>query len=93
MNENPYRRESSYAERYRDQRFATGHGPRTDQRERQAVRTLLTAAPSQAGPWLDRLAGLVAGKRLKPVLWLKTLIGKDAALGAAHSVREPVNHS
>ena len=47
----------------------------------------------EAGSWLDRLAGLVAGKRLKPVLWLKTLIGKDAALGAAHSVREPVNHS
>lgn len=57
MNENPYRRESSYAERYRDQRFATGHGPRTDQRERQAVRTLLTAAPSQAGPWLDMPSG------------------------------------
>ena len=35
----------------------------------------------EAGSWLDRLAGLVAGKRLKPVLWLKTLIGKDAALG------------
>ena len=45
----------------------------------------------EAGSWLDSSAGLVCGKRLKPVLWLN--VGKDAALGAAHSVREAVNHS
>lgn len=57
MNENPYFREPEYAERYRNQRFATGHGPRTDQRERQALRALLAAAPAQQGPWLDMPSG------------------------------------
>ena len=35
----------------------------------------------EAGPWLDRLAGLVAGKRLKPVLWLNVWQGRGAGRG------------
>ena len=65
MDETPYRREAGYAERYRDRRFSTGHGPRTDQRERRAVRRLLGVAAAGAGPWLDMPSG--AG-RMSPEL-------------------------
>lgn len=72
MNENPYSREPQYAQRYRDQRFTTGHGPRTDRRERQAVRTLLAEAPPVPGPWLDvpSGAGRMSAELPGPVLQL-----------------------
>lgn len=71
MHETPYRRESGYAERYRDQRFATGHGPATDRRERSALRSLLASARWPDGPWLDvpcgagRLTGLLPGRAVQ----------------------------
>ncbi len=57
VQETPYRREDGYAERYRDARFATGHGPRTDRLERRAIARLLAAASWEAGPWLDLPCG------------------------------------
>lgn len=61
MTDTPYRREPGYAGRYRDRRFAIGHGPRTDQRERAAIRRLLAEARRLGavgpGPWLDMPSG------------------------------------
>jgi SAM-dependent methyltransferase len=53
----PYVRESGYAQRYRDRRFATAYGPRTDRRERRALRSLLRECSAAAGPWLDAPCG------------------------------------
>jgi SAM-dependent methyltransferase len=52
VDERQYVRAPGYAERYRDQRFATGHGVRTDRRERAALRALLRDCTGD-GPWLD----------------------------------------
>ena len=57
QNETPYVREDGYAERYRDRRFATGSGPRTDRRERRAIARLLRAVPPRLGTWLDVPSG------------------------------------
>ncbi|MSR38843.1 MAG: methyltransferase domain-containing protein [Planctomycetes bacterium] len=53
----PYRREPGYAERYRDRRFSLAHGPRTDRRERAAIRSLLQSAAIPPGIWLDAPSG------------------------------------
>jgi hypothetical protein len=55
--ETPSAREPGYAERYRDRRFRSGTGQRTDLRERRALRELLALARWNAGPWLDVPAG------------------------------------
>jgi len=60
--ETPYTREENYPERYRDRRFATGHGPRTHARESRALAALLdawarTLGVVTAGPWLDMPSG------------------------------------
>lgn len=55
--ETPYVRETGYARRYRDQRFASGSGPATDRRERAALRQLLDLAQAPAGVWLDAPSG------------------------------------
>lgn len=57
MAETPYEREVGYAERYRDHRFQSGHGPHTDRRERAALRALLRLADCSPGPWLDAPSG------------------------------------
>lgn len=57
MRETPYERQPGYARRYRDRRFRTGSGARTDRRERAALRALLAAAGAPPGPWLDAPAG------------------------------------
>ncbi|MDA0375217.1 MAG: class I SAM-dependent methyltransferase [Planctomycetota bacterium] len=65
--ETAYVREPGYAERYRDARFRTGSGPRTDRRERRAITKLLRACAVDDGPWLDvpcgagRLSDLLPG--------------------------------
>ncbi len=53
----PYEREPGYALRYRDHRFASGHGPRTDRRERATIRRLLATTAPSSGPWLDVPSG------------------------------------
>jgi hypothetical protein len=66
-NETAYVRESGYAERYRDARFRTGSGPRTDRRERRAIAKLLRGIRTSEGPWIDvpcgagRLSDLLPG--------------------------------
>ncbi|MCA8952699.1 MAG: class I SAM-dependent methyltransferase [Planctomycetes bacterium] len=57
MRENRYEREAGYALRYRDTRFLTGTGRRTDRRERAVLRRLLARASWQPGPWLDAPCG------------------------------------
>lgn len=57
MQESPYNREPGYAERYRDRRFQTGTGSRTDVRERKAIARLLRNATIPNGLWLDAPCG------------------------------------
>lgn len=57
MPETPYEREPGYALRYRDRRFRTGSGARTDRRERAALRALLRGLDAEPGPWLDAPCG------------------------------------
>lgn len=57
VQESPYDREPGYAMRYRDQRFHTGTGTRTDSRERRALRALLQKAEVPDGIWLDAPCG------------------------------------
>lgn len=57
MQESRYDRESGYAERYRDRRFQTGTGSRTDVRERKAIASLLRRATIPDGIWLDAPCG------------------------------------
>jgi hypothetical protein len=65
--ETRYVRETGYAQRYRDQRFRTGSGPRTDRRERRALLRLLRGCATGPEPWLDvpsgagRMSGLLPG--------------------------------
>lgn len=51
--ETPYLREPGYAQRYRERRFRSGSGARTDARERAALGALLARAAPPAGRWLD----------------------------------------
>ena len=53
MQENRYVRKEGYAAHYRDQRFATGSGPRTHRREVAAIAQLLRHPALATGTWLD----------------------------------------
>ena len=77
----PYRREPGYALRYRDRRFATGHGPRTDARERQALRRLLALAAAPPGAWLDVPCG--AGRLSTELPGGTVQVDRDPAMLAA----------
>jgi len=57
VQESRYEREPGYAKRYRDQRFQTGTGNRTDARERRALHALLQKAKVPDGLWLDAPCG------------------------------------
>lgn len=81
MQETPYRREPGYAERYRDRRFAGGHGPRTDRRERRALRALLERAAPPPGPWLDVPCG--AGRLSAELPGPCVQVDRDPAMLAA----------
>ena len=76
--DNEYARASGYAERYRSERFAVGHGPRTDARERRALAALLAHPLVERGLWLDlpsgagRLSGLLPGDVVR--------VDRDAAM-------------
>jgi SAM-dependent methyltransferase len=86
--ETPYRRESGYAERYRDRRFCTGSGPRTDRRERAVLRALLAHAAALGrlgkGAWLDVPAG--AGRMAAELPGPAVAVDRDVAmlLAAGH---------
>jgi SAM-dependent methyltransferase len=85
--ETPYDREPGYAERYRDRRFCSGTGPRTDQRERAILRALLAqaAALGRLGPgyWLDVPAG--AGRMSTELLRAAADLPRRAC-GSAHAL-------
>ncbi|MBL8725488.1 MAG: class I SAM-dependent methyltransferase [Planctomycetes bacterium] len=70
MSETPYLREPGYALRYRDQRFHSGSGAGTDQRERRVLRRLLQHCPPTQGLWLDAPsgAGRLSGELPGPVV-------------------------
>ena len=80
MVETPYAREPGYARRYRDERFRGGSGASTDRREREALRSLLSLAHGDGGPWLDAPcgAGRMTGELPGPVVMLDS----DAAMVA-----------
>lgn len=89
MEPTPYRREPGYAQRYRDRRFLTAHGPGTDRRERAAVRALLaTAGPALVtGRWLDVPAG--AGRLSDELPGPVVRVDRDAAMLAAAGADHP----
>lgn len=81
MQETPYRREPGYAERYRDTRFHSAHGPGTDRRERRVLRRLLAGLPRIAGPWLDVPSG--AGRMTDELPGPAVQVDRDPAMVAA----------
>lgn len=91
VSETPYTRESGYAERYRDRRFATGSGAGTDRRERAVLRALLATARRRGllvdGPWLDAPSG--AGRMSGELPGPATLVDRDAAMVAAAGPDRP----
>jgi SAM-dependent methyltransferase len=79
VHETPYRREPGYAQRYRDRRFATAHGPGTDRRERAALRRLLRAVPvGDGGLWLDVPSG--AGRLTEELPGPALQVDRDLAM-------------
>ncbi|MGE3171148.1 MAG: class I SAM-dependent methyltransferase [Planctomycetota bacterium] len=100
MQPTPYRREPGYAERYRDERFRTGHGARTDARERAALRRLLATLPTlpgarspgptvgwPRGAWLDVPAG--AGRMTAELPGAAVLADRDPRMVAAAEPARP----
>ncbi|MBX3461742.1 MAG: class I SAM-dependent methyltransferase [Planctomycetes bacterium] len=81
MPETPYVREAGYAERYRDRRFRSGSGRRTDARERAALAALLAATTWPAGPWLDAPSG--AGRLSAALPGDVVQVDRDPAMLAA----------
>lgn len=81
MAETPYLREPGYAQRYRERRFRSGSGARTDAGERRALARLLAQAEWDAGPWLDAPcgAGRMSGALPGPVVQ----VDRDPAMVAA----------
>lgn len=88
MQESPYNREPGYAERYRDRRFQTGTGSRTDVRERKAIARLLRNATIPNGLWLDAPCG--AGRLSLEVPAKAVLVDRDPSMVVAadnHTLR------
>jgi hypothetical protein len=85
VHESPYLREPGYAERYRDRRFRSGSGARTDQAERAALRALLQRCPPVAGCWLDMPSG--AGRLSDELPGPVVQIDRDPAMLQACSGR------
>lgn len=88
MQESPYNREPGYAERYRDRRFQTGTGSRTDVRERKAIASLLRNATIPNGLWLDAPCG--AGRLSLEVPGKAVLVDRDPNMVVAadnHTLR------
>ena len=81
VQESRYEREPGYAERYRDRRFRTGTGSRTDQRERKAIANLLQNATVPEGLWLDAPCG--AGRLSLEVPGSAILVDRDPNMVAA----------
>lgn len=81
MPETPYVREPGYAERYRERRFRSGSGARTDARERAALRQLLAVAAWPDGPWLDVPSG--AGRLSAALPGDVVQVDRDPAMVAA----------
>ena len=85
--ENEYLREPGYSERYRDTRFSTRSGPRTDARERRALARLLAHPAVERGLWLDmpsgagRLSDLLPGEVVR--------VDRDAQMLRAAGERLP----
>lgn len=76
--ETPYVREPGYALRYRDRRFHSGSGAKTDQRERAALRALLALAGPQPRTWLDVPSG--AGRMSDELPGDVVLVDKDPGM-------------
>ena len=87
MAETPYEREAGYAERYRDRRFQSGHGPLTDRRERAALRSLLRTARWSDGPWLDAPSG--AGRLSDELPGPAVRLDRDAGMLRAAGPERP----
>jgi SAM-dependent methyltransferase len=89
VTESPYVRESGYAVRYRDQRFRSGTGGRTDRLERRRLRSLLAtaAALTPTGTWLDAPCG--AGRLSDELPAPTVLVDRDAAMVAAAPAGRP----
>jgi ubiquinone/menaquinone biosynthesis C-methylase UbiE len=88
VQESPYNREPGYAERYRDRRFQTGTGSRTDVRERKAIARLLRNATIPNGLWLDAPCG--AGRLSLEVPGKAVLVDRDPNMVVAadnHTLR------
>ncbi|MFN9755715.1 MAG: class I SAM-dependent methyltransferase [Planctomycetota bacterium] len=82
MAETPSPREPGYAQRYRDERFPRGTGPRTDRRERAVLQALLAQAAATGrltpGSWLDVPAG--AGRLTAELPGPAVAVDRDAAM-------------
>lgn len=79
--ETPYLREPGYATRYRERRFRTGSGARTDARERAALAALLATERWPAGLWLDAPSG--AGRLSAALPGDVVQVDRDPAMVAA----------
>lgn len=79
--ETPYLREPGYAARYRERRFRTGSGARTDARERAALAALLATERWPAGLWLDAPSG--AGRLSAALPGDVVQVDRDPAMVAA----------
>lgn len=89
MDPTPYVREPGYALRYRDQRFRTASGPRTDARERRALQRILSGTQEVTGPWLDvpsgagRMSGELPGRAIQVDRDPKMLAASDGSRARA----------
>ncbi len=85
--ERAFDRPPGWAQDYRDRRFRSGSGPRTDRRERRALRSLLEKAHARSGPWLDvpsgagRMSDLLPGPVVQADYALAMLLAIEAPAG------------
>jgi len=83
--ETAYVREDGYPARYRDIRFTTGSGRRTDRRERRAIERLLRRCAVRPGPWLDAPSGAGRMSDLLPA----EVVQVDRDRGMVAGIRVP----